>query len=240
MFPREEDLVSSRTTWLRNIALAALVVSTTSGMAALPATATNTEASTETISLAMTVGGFDAAVAAANGYAIVTSADGIQYSVEQGNLQPAGTPALVDVVDAAGQSHSVDPAVLAVATSYDPDPEPTPASGPEISPFGFAQVPGDCGISYISLNRNPNNSVVSIRTGYDVRLPVEQRVWTVNLYGVYGVVIVPMNGGATAREWEGVRTRTYSAGGFGNVVPGSNVVLTDGATCWSGSPGTTF
>lgn len=121
-------------------------------------------------------------------------------------------------------------------------PDGTSPGGGQITPYGSATVRGNCGSSSISLNQS-SSSAVRMTTSYNVRLPVTTRWWSIALFGVGGFPIFPFNGGAGPKSWGTAAILPYQhggAGGFGNVTPGSFVVLTDGAICFSGSPGTTF
>lgn len=107
-----------------------------------------------------------------------------------------------------------------------------------VRPLGSATVVGPCGSSSISVNRSSTN--VQIRTSYHVRLPVTTRAWNVTLFGIAGVASYNFSGGATETSWATYAVVPYPSGGFGNVTPGSFVILTDGEICSSGSPGAGF
>jgi hypothetical protein len=187
-----------------------------------PAAADPREERTTTV-IGMNAVGFDEAVAAANGFEIQTLPDGSQVSVPV-------TPEAVALLESAG----VEPLVIA--------PEGTSAGAGEVTPLGSASVTGNCGRSSISLYQS-TNSKVRMTTSYSVRLPVTTRWWSIALFGVGGFPIFPFNGGAGPASWGTAALLPYQhggAGGFGNVTPGSYVILTDGAICYSGSPGTTF
>ena len=168
----------------------------------------------------MQVVDYDEAVANANGFEIQTLEDGSRVSVPI-------TPEAIALFEAAGA-------------------ELVPVGGEDefgtVSPMGYDIVDGPCGSSEISLSKSGLSNVFA-QTGYDVRLPVVYRAWSITLYGVGGIANYPLNGGATGTHWSTAVVLGYNHagnGGWGHVPPGSHVMLTDGAICYSGSPGTGF
>ncbi len=153
----------------------------------------------------MNVVGYDAAVAAANGFEIVTDEFGVQSSVP---------------VTKAAQK--LNQSIGGGATTN-----------------GSSRVTGDCGYSTINLQRY-NLSQVRIVTRYNVNRAVQSRFWFVSLYGAAGAPLYSFAGGAGDPYWSGVAVVNYGSSGWGNVTPGSNVTLVNGAICWSGSPGAGF
>jgi hypothetical protein len=154
---------------------------------------------TETTSVAMAPSGFDAAVAEANGYRVITGDDGKQRSV-------AVSPEAIAFERALERSR----------TTY---------------------VSGPCGNSWINAVSRGNSKFIS--TGYVVPRPVIAKNWTVQVWGWSGM---PSHwwGGATGPSWSSSWSFSMPGDGFANVVPGSNVVMSDGTVCASGSPGENF
>lgn len=168
-------------------------------LVATPATADPLEPSTTY--LPMYVVDYDEAVANANGFEIQTLEDGSRVSVPV-------TPEAITLFEAA-------------------DAELVPVGGDdevgEVSPMGYASVEGPCGTSEISLTQSGSNNVFA-QTGYDVRLAVNYRAWSVTLYGVTGIGNYPMNGGAGGKSWSTAQNLGFphgGAGGWGHVPPGS-------------------
>lgn len=168
---------------------------------AIPATATNSTGTDSQVDLPMEFTGYDAAVAEANGYSIVTDEAGVTRSV------PVSA-------DALAYERQLERAVLS-RTKF---------------------VDGPCGSSWINAQSSGQRKVIT--TGYTVTHPVIAKNWTVQVWGWSGL---PSHhwGGASGATW--FSSWSYNGGGdFANVLPGSNVVMSNGAVCVSGSPGENF
>lgn len=166
---------------------------------ALAASADEPSPQMETVTLAMVPSGFDVAVAEANGYRVVTDADGSQRSV-------AVSQEAIDF----------ERALARTRTTY---------------------VSGPCGNSWINAVSRGNSKFIS--TGYVVPRPVIAKNWTVQVWGWSGMPSTWW-GGASGPSWSSSWSFSMPGDGFANVLPGSNVVMSDGTVCASGSPGENF
>jgi hypothetical protein len=161
----------------------------------------------------MVVKGYDATVAAANGFTIVTDSNGVQSSVP---------------VTAAAKALVASSAPLA-ATS-------TSAGG--VHPDGTGSA--NCGSSYITLTAH-GLSYVEYETGYSVRLPTSGRWWGITVWSGAGATGVSMNSGlAGAKTWASLGYINGSGGGWGYVNAGSFAILTDGSVCYTTGPTDTW
>lgn len=97
-------------------------------------------------------------------------------------------------------------------------------------------VDGPCGSSWINAKSSGQRKVIT--TGYTVSHPVIAKSWTTQVWGWDGLRNFSWtgpSGGTWFSSW------SYNGGGdFANVLPGSNVVMSNGAVCLSGSPGENF
>lgn len=160
---------------------------------------------------------FDAAVAAAHGFAIVTGDDSRQRSI------PVTDEAIQLMAQASARAEHDD----VVATGNGED------LGEGIT------VGGDCGTSYLDLDYDGRN--LHISTGYNVYLPSLFHTWLVqyNGGGRYGFHTYPFDGGPSGPSWSSGRVENApgsSAGRYGNVASSSFVLLVNGAYCQTGSP----
>ncbi|GIT81481.1 hypothetical protein LLS1_31500 [Leifsonia sp. LS1] len=99
-----------------------------------------------------------------------------------------------------------------------------------------AYVDGPCGSSWI--NAKSSGQRKTITTGYVVTHPVIAKTWTVQVWGWSGLPSFTWSGPSGATWFS---SWAFNGGGdFANVLPGSNVVMSNGAVCVSGSPGENF
>jgi hypothetical protein len=159
----------------------------------------------------MSITGYDATVAAAHGFKIVTYADGSQESIP------------------------VSPAAKATVAKYGK------AGTARIMPKGKGSgavtnasvVYGNCGSSMLVIEDEGN--YVFATTGYDVVAPVSNRIdWAVNFYAWSGFDQVSWPSGPSPAHWRGYGGVFTSTDGFG--VAAGDVLLTTGAICGSGGP----
>lgn len=98
-------------------------------------------------------------------------------------------------------------------------------------------VNGPCGNSWINAVSRGNTKFIS--TGFVVPRPVIAMNWTVQVWGWGGLTSHTWLGGS-GPSWSSSWSFSLSGGDFANVLPGSNVVMNNGAVCLSGSPGENF
>lgn len=98
-------------------------------------------------------------------------------------------------------------------------------------------VQGPCGNSWINAVSRGNSKTIS--TGFVVPRPVIAKTWTVQVWGWSGLPAFTWAGGS-GPSWSSSWSFSLSGGDFANVLPGSNVVMNNGAVCVSGSPGENF
>lgn len=157
----------------------------------------------------MELKGFDEAVAEANGYEILTDANGVQRSVPVSEqaiaFEISRTAELADASDGSSANRTT--------------------------------VTGNCGTSFVGVTRYGNRIMVG--TGYAVFYPVVARLWVVQIYSFAGLPSFTWTGSSGA-SWNSAASFFMSAGGVASVTPGSSVVMTNGAVCWSGSPSEGF
>lgn len=106
--------------------------------------------------------------------------------------------------------------------------------------FGFAEVFGDCGSSYISYEGRGGGTTETI-TGFEVRDVVAAGEWEVDIVDQGGVRVIPFDVTPGQTFWDGFSLQTNQTLGSSSaeVDPDfSQVVLVDGAICVSGGPAT--
>jgi hypothetical protein len=204
----------------RKSIIAAFVVAT---LALLPATAANASTvtsdpapspaatpDTTTTYQPMVVHGYDAQVAAENGYKIVTNADGTQDSVPV-TAAAAAQQQQADQLRANAQAESQSTATPAVLT--------------------------ECGYDWVSGSKIANNTV-AFNTGFLVYLAGTHYTWTVNAVGFITANHWTSSGGGPAsgtKNWNGAIPNVIGPG-IGGVPGGSAsaaVILVDGTVCYS-------
>lgn len=180
--------------------------------AAFADTPGNLTSDTSNNSTPMTVVGYDAHVAEANGYQIVTNPDGSQSSVpvtDEAKAQQAAA-------DAAKADYKSDVSARGV-------------------------VDGDCGSSWISAAKQANDTV-AYQTGYIVWGAVVDSQWTVVATGFISGNSVVLHPGANGGTWEteGAVYNVVGPGVAGVTTGSSFAVLVGGQVCHSGGPTATF
>jgi hypothetical protein len=183
------------------------------------AAAITTPPPTQTISnvAPMVPDGFRADVAAADGYRIVTNADGSQSSVPV-------------TANAIAQQATADAARARNAAMASPG---------RVSPDN--EVSGDYGSSWISAVKKANNTV-AYSTGYVVFGYVESSQWEPEAAGFISGNSVLLHPKANSGTWstEGILTNVVGPG-FAYVNPISSfAVLASGQVCASGAPTASF
>lgn len=154
---------------------------------------------------------YDLNVAAANGFEIRAADDGSQYPVP------------------------VTPEAQVIADEY------PLVYDILVTPYGYSERVGNCGMSYIAAYRYGDGQHVDINTGFSVSAPVTSRSWSVQLAGLAGIRHFPLSGGASPATWGTSKNYIeYSSGGSAHVTVGSYVMLTTGAICYAYEPTTTF
>jgi len=110
----------------------------------------------------------------------------------------------------------------------------------QLSPMGYDEVTGNCGLSYINFN-GIGGSAASLATGFQVIAPVASGHWEVSITDNSGGSNQPWDIGPNNGTWDGYRTLNLTNGGaLGTVLPDySYAVLDDGTICSSGGPTTT-
>ena len=98
-------------------------------------------------------------------------------------------------------------------------------------------VNGPCGNSWINAVSRGNSKFIS--TGFVVPRPVIAKSWTTQVWGWGGLPSYTWVG-PSGSSWSSSWSFSLSGGDFANVLPGSNVVMNNGAVCLSGSPGENF
>jgi hypothetical protein len=161
----------------------------------------------------MTVVSYDAAVAEANGYQIVTNPDGTQSSIpvtDEAKAQQAAADAAKAEYESGG-----------------------------VSARGV--VDGDCGSSWISASKIANDTV-AYQTGYIVWGAVVDSQWTIVATGFITGNSVTLHPGANAGTWEteGGVNNVVGPGVAGVTTGSSFAVLAGGQVCYSGGPTATF
>jgi hypothetical protein len=162
----------------------------------------------------MTVGGYDAAVAEANGYKIVTHADGSQESVP--------------VTPAAKAREAAKPSLSERLQS-------SKAAG-EVTPYD--EVVGNCGLSYLDGSKGANDTI-SYDTGFVVRDAVKKFRWVVNANGFLTSDSKSYSGKAGDAEWGtsgSVRAVGPGTAFVAGVSAAAAATLIDGSICYSGGP----
>lgn len=157
---------------------------------------------------------YDTAVAEANGYKIVTNADGSQDSVpvtDAAKAEAATTLKAKAEFEAAHTSHLV------------------------ATPYGDAY--GNCGQSWINAIKQPGNWV-GYQTGYTVFGMVQDSQWDVHAYGFISSNSILLQPGGNSGSWstEGGIGGVVGPGHAYINVPTSFAILTNGKVCWSGGP----
>lgn len=204
-------IIPRRFTWVPLASVIALV--TFCGTLAAFATRTNVPAPTATESTTqsgMNVTGFDAAVAKAHGYKIVTYADGSQQSVP------------------------VDP-----NSNLPKSPILYPAQRRGItldSNTDYNQVQGNCGISWIRVSQTGTHQVAVVSGFKNAPLTAIDWSWTVSLSDKNGTSYQTAGGlifnTAASRIWTNLNQYSFT---FDYVYSGV-AELIDGAICTSGAP----
>jgi len=204
----------------RKAGLAAAIAAGALAFALTPAAA-NAATTTELTGpqqFTMTVGGYDVAVAEANGYKIVTHADGSQESVP--------------VTPAAKAREAVKPSLTERLQASKAASEVTP----------YDEVVGNCGLSYLDGSKGANDTI-SYETGFVVRDAVKSFRWQVNANGFLTNGSKSYSGGAGDAEW-GTSGSVRAVGPGTAFVPGASAVaaatLIDGSICYSGGPSFSF
>ncbi len=158
----------------------------------------------------MYVAGFDAAVAKAHGYKIVTYANGDMQSVP---INPRSGLPKGTLVKA---SHGVI------------TPDNSASSG---------KIPGDCGDSWINgVQTGPHK--ITLTSGFDVDIPAVKYRWKILLRDINGDS-EQGDGGELLEDfswtgkWEDLNQYVFSVDQVEN---NSYAILTDGETCYSGGP----
>ena len=172
---------------------------------------------TTTIHTSMVVKGYDAQVAEANGYKIVTNADGTQQSV------PVTSAAI------AQQAKSDQLRAAAQATT-------------QIAASSAGGVV--CGDSWVSGAKLANNTV-AFHTGFLVYGAASYHVWTVYAVGTITANSWATSGSGPysgTQSWEGGISTVIGpgVGGVPFLSPAASVVLENGSICFSVGPTFTF
>lgn len=186
--------------------------------ALLPATAANASTGSSDpapnstrVTTPMVVHGYDAQVAAANGYKIVTNADAAQESIP---------------VTAA-----------AVAQSKQADQR---RAGVQAQSAATPAVVGNCGSSWVSGVKQAHDTV-AFSTGFLVYLAATHYTWTVYATGAITGNHLSSTGGGPAsgtRSWTGAIPSVIGPGigGVPFACGSASVVLVDGTVCYSVGP----
>ncbi|WP_431837972.1 hypothetical protein [Cellulomonas sp. Y8] len=191
--------------------VAAGMVATLCGFA--PATAhtpTDTDPTVIVIEAPMVVGGFDADVARANGYKIVTDANGEKRSVPVTAAAKAADAQLLAKQQAEGT----------------------------VSPLATV-VTGDCGSSRIVIADGAGFRDAGISTSFTVNRPAVGYSWFVDITGNSTSTRRTFTGGLLSRTtWQHTFAHTVPAAGtyIASVARTSNAVLNNGTICFSGGP----
>jgi hypothetical protein len=169
-------------------------------------------------SMPMTVGGYDADIAEANGYQIVTNPDGSQSSVPI-------------TEDAKAQQAAAE----AAKAEYYQDQN----TNDGMAPLGV--VDGNCGSSWINATKQANDTV-AYQTGYVVWGAVVDSQWDVVATGFISgssVRLYPIpNSGTWATE--GALYNVIGPGIANVTIATSFAVLASGQVCYSGGPSAAF
>lgn len=164
----------------------------------------------------MVAKGFDAQVAAANGYKIVTNADGTQASV------PVTAAAAAQKQQAVGALSAIQGRTGIV------------------TPDGT----GNCGASWASGVKAANDTV-KFSTGFQVDLAATHHTWTVYATGAITGNSWTTSGGGPAtggQSWTGAIPSVIGpgVGGVPFLSANASVILVDGTVCYSDGPTFTF
>jgi hypothetical protein len=206
------------------VLLSAAGAAVCAGLLALPANA-QTVAPQAVHTIAAHVGlraaGINADVAKAHGYAVLTLADGTEFSIKQSTLAGLG-------------SAPSSAALLGHASAI------IPAANTAGSVRPYNTVYGDCGDSYYYLTIYSDGTWSSI-TGYDVRDAVASKQWHTYLQDPSGSQIEGQeyDNGPTGPSWEGTDgsyPQLSTPGQYLGGVDSGSVVLVDGTSCVSGDP----
>lgn len=192
---------------------AAWATDAANGAPDLPASAAPTSADSTNASAELQLTDFDATVAAAHGYKIVTYPDGSRQSVPidpNSGLQPSQ--------------------VLPSSSTSDGG----------ISPNVQSTVYGDCGASFIEGAATGTHKIY-LRSGFslfEAYAPPAIVKWTIELKDKNGTSFQGWSGGVLPKrswshEWDGLNQYGYS-NDF--VEPTSEAILTDGSVCFSVGP----
>ncbi|NII40269.1 hypothetical protein E9228_000905 [Curtobacterium flaccumfaciens] len=188
---------------------AAVVFSTVAAGVAVAAPATaNTAVDSTTVTMPMTVVGYDAKVAEAHGYKIETDADGVQRSVP--------------ITEAAKKQAMKDAAATQVS-------KPGGVSVKNI-------VRGNCGSSSLNIVRYSNG--VRIATSYSVKATSIQHTWNVDGSTLTKTFSNGFSGLNNKPTWSATHDVAISgnASAHATVRAGSSALLVNGEVCAAGAP----
>ncbi|OII15778.1 hypothetical protein BIU97_14000 [Curtobacterium sp. MCBA15_009] len=185
-----------------------LVTTVAAGIAVAAPTSANAVVETTSVTMPMTITGYDAKVAEAHGYKIVTDADGVQQSVP---------------VTAAAKKQAAKDAASNLAT------RPGGVSTKNI-------VYGSCGSSSLNIVRYVNG--IRISTGYSVKAATVQHTWNVDGSTLSKAYSEGFSGLNNKSYWNATHDVAIAgnASAHGTVRAGSSALLVTGARCTSGSP----
>jgi hypothetical protein len=195
------------------ILVAAGMVATLCGFAPATHSPTQTDPNVTVIEAPMVAAGFDEDVARANGYQIVTDANGEKRSVPVTAAAKAAEAQLLAKQKAEGT----------------------------ISPLANVVV-GDCGSSRIVIVDGPEFRDAGISTSFNVNRPAVNYSWFVDITGNATSTRRTFSGGLAFRtSWQHTFVHTVPAAGtyIASVAKNSNAVLNNGTLCFSGGPSDT-
>jgi len=160
----------------------------------------------------MYVGGFDAAVAKAHGYKIVTYANGDQQAVPVNSK--SGLPKGPLLVKASARKGGVSPDNSSGDTVY-----------------------GDCGYSWIAGEQTGTHQI-ELSSGFGVDDAAVEYSWTVQLSDENGTSTHHASGtlaldSSWSDEWTGLNQYDYS---IDEALTSSYAIMDDGSVCYSGGP----
>lgn len=204
------------------VAKALLVPSVVLGMLVTSSAAMAAQAD-EVVEQGMNLTGFDPAVAQANGYKIVTYANGEQQSVP------------IDESSALPKSEILRPGAVR-QPSVPKVSEPASSTTAAANPTDYNEVRGNCGVSWIRVTKTGSHKVTLVSGFKQVPYTAVDWSWTVSLSDRNGTSHQTaggvMAGTSASRIWQNLNQYGWT---FDYVASGT-AILINGSICTSGHP----
>lgn len=169
------------------------------------------DAPSDRVETTMSATGYDADIARANGFEIVTYDDGSWESV---------------AVTAEAEKQNAETGIMS----------PEPGDG---STAARGTVYGPCGSSWV--DASASGRLVTAVTGYSVTAPVSNRIyWDVTFWTGYGATTLSWPSGPSPAYWQGAGSVLYASSTGGTAIAGGAVILINGTVCGAGLPSDGF